>query len=178
MMGRNFEGIEKKKNPNLQFTEIKMGAMTIMKSVFDGKAGFQQQGPQKKDLSAKEVKEALDEKGVIPQLFYITSPEYKMDYLGVGKINDENTYRLKVVMPSGRTSVQEYGSKSGLLLKEETTTSQENADVPITIEYKNYIKTGAILLPSEVTRTVGGQEIPFKYKDIKINEGVSEADFK
>lgn len=178
MMGRNFEGIEKKKNPNLQFTEIKMGAMTIMKSVFDGKVGFQQQGPQKKDLSAKEVKEALDEKGVIPQLFYITSPEYKMDYLGVGKINDENTYRLKVVMPSGRTSVQEYGSKSGLLLKEETTTSQENADVPITIEYKNYIKTGAILLPSEVTRTVGGQEIPFKYKDIKINEGVSEADFK
>ena len=178
MMGRSFEGIEKKKNPNLQFTEIKMGAMTIMKSVFDGKAGFQQQGPQKKDLSAKEVKEALDEKGVIPQLFYITSPEYKMDYLGLGKVNDESTYRLKVVMPSGRTSVQEYSSKTGLLLKEETTTAQENADVPITIEYKNYIKSGAVLLPSEVTRTVGGQEIPFKYKEIKINEGVSDADFK
>jgi hypothetical protein len=130
-----------------------------------------------KDLSAKEVKEALDEKGVIPQLFYITSPEYKMDYLGLGKVNDESTYRLKVVMPSGRTSVQEYSSKTGLLLKEETTTAQENADVPITIEYKNYIKSGAVLLPSEVTRTVGGQEIPFKYKEIKINEGVSDADF-
>jgi hypothetical protein len=81
-------------------------------------------------------------------------------------------------MPSGRISVQEYAAKTGLLLKEETTTAQENADVPITIEYKNYIKAGKVLLPGEVTRTVGGQEIPFKYKEIKINEGVSDADFK
>ena len=178
MMGRSFEGIEKKMNPNLQVTEIKMGAMTIMKSVFDGKAGFQQQGPQKKDLTAKETKEALDEKGVIPQLFYITHAEYKIDYLGIGKTNDEDTYRLKVVMPSGRVSIQEYAIKNGLLIKEETTSIQEDTDVPMTIEYKNYLKAGTLLLPTEVTRSMGGQEIPLKYKDIKLNQGVTEADFK
>jgi hypothetical protein len=178
MMGRTFEGTEKKMNPNLQVTEIKMGTMTIMKSVFDGKVGFQQQGPQKKNLTVKEIKEALDEKGVIPQLFYITNPEYKLDYLGTGKLNDENTYRLKVVMPSGKTSIQEYAVQSGLLLKEETTSVQEDADVPMTIEYKNYKKAGTLLLPTEVTRNVGGQEIPLVYKDIKLNEGVTDADFK
>ena len=178
MMGRSFEGIEKKMNPNLQVTEIKMGAMTIMKSVFDGKAGFQQQGPQKKDLTAKETKEALDEKGVIPQLFYITHADYKIDYLGIGKTNDEDTYRLKVVMPSGRVSIQEYAIKNGLLIKEETTSIQEDTDVPMTIEYKNYLKAGTLLLPTEVTRSMGGQEIPLKYKDIKLNQGVTEADFK
>ncbi|MEO5892667.1 MAG: pitrilysin family protein [Ferruginibacter sp.] len=178
MMGRSFDGVEKKMNPNMQVMELKMGTMTVMKAVFDGKAGFQQQGPQKKDLTEKEVKEALDEKGVIPQLYYITSTEYKTDYLGLGKVEDEETYRLKVVMPSGKTSIQEYGVKSGLLLKEETTSVQENAEVPMTVEYKNYKKFGTILLPTEVTRNVGGQEIPLKYKDIKINEGVTEADFK
>lgn len=178
MMGRSFEGIEKKMNPNLQVTEIKMGAMTIMKSVFDGKSGFQQQGPQKKELSAKETKEAMDEKGVIPQLFYITNAEYKIDYLGLGKASEEDTYRLKVVMPSGRVSIQEYAIKTGLLLKEETTSVQEDTDIPMTIEYKNYLKAGTLLLPTEVTRSMGGQEIPLKYKDIKLNQGVTDADFK
>jgi zinc protease len=149
-----------------------------MKSVFDGKAGFQQQGPQKKDLTAKETKEALDEKGVIPQLYYITNNEYKTDYLGIGKVENDDTYRLKVVMPSGRTSIQEYAITTGLLLKEETTSVQEDANIPMTIEYKNYMKFGTLLLPTEVTRSLGGQEIPLKYKDIKLNEGVTDADFK
>lgn len=178
MMGRSFEGLEKKMNPNMQMIEIKMGAMTVMKSVFDGKAGFQQQGPQKKDLSEKEIKEAMDEKGVIPQLYYITNADYKTNYLGLGKVEEEETYRLKVVMPSGKTSIQEYAVKTGLLLKEETTSIQEGAEIPMTVEYKNYKKFGAVLLPTEVTRNAGGQEIPFKYKDIKLNEGVTEADFK
>ncbi|MEP7107747.1 MAG: pitrilysin family protein [Ferruginibacter sp.] len=178
MMGRTFDGVEKKMNPNMQVTELKMGTMTVMKAVFDGKTGFQQQGAQKKDLSEKEIKEALDEKGVIPQLYYITSPDYKTDYLGTGKIEDEDTYRLKVVMPSGKTSIQEYSVKTGLLLKEETTSVQGDAEIPMTVEYKNYKKFGTLLLPTEVTRNAGGQEIPFKYKEIKLNEGVTEADFK
>ena len=178
MMGRTFEGTEKKMNPNMQAMELKMGAMTVMKSVFDGKSGFQQQGPQKKDLTEKEVKEAMDEKGVIPQLYYITSADYKTDYLGTGKVGDEDTYRLKVVMPSGRTSIQEYAIKTGLLIKEETTAIQGDTEMPVIIEYSNYKKTGALLLPTEITRNAGGQEIPLKYKEIKLNEGVTAADFK
>ena len=57
MMGRSFTGIDKGMNPNKHVTELKMGTMTVMKSVFDGKSGFQQQGPQKKDLTEKEIKE-------------------------------------------------------------------------------------------------------------------------
>jgi hypothetical protein len=178
MMGRSFEGVEKRMNPNMMMMELKMGTMTVMKMVFDGTNGFQQQGPQKKDLTDKEIKEALDDKGVIPQLYYITDGAYKTNYLGVGKVEEEDTYRLQVIMPSGRSSVQEYSVKTGLLLKEETTTAQEGADVPLTVEYKSYKKAGNLLLPTEITRTAGGQEIPFKYKEIKLNEGVSDTDFK
>jgi zinc protease len=178
MMGRTFDGVEKRMNAGMQMIELKMGTMTVMKMAFNGTSGFQQQGPQKKDMSEKEIKEARDDKGIIPQLYYITDEAYKTDYLGTGKVNDEDTYRLKVLMPSGRTSVQEFSVKTGLLLKEETTSIQEGAEVPLTIEYKNYQKTGALLLPMEITRTSGGQEIPFKYKEIKLNEGVTEADFK
>ena len=176
MQGRSFTGTEKKMNPNKSAMELKMGTMTIMKTSFDGTKGYQQQ-QQKTDLSEEEVKEAKDDKGVIPQLYYI-GPDYKTEYLGSGKVGEETTYRLKVVMPSGRLSIQEYSTKTGFLLKEETTTKQEGADVPVTVEYKNYKKAGNIMLPFEVTRSQDGQEFTFVYTDMKINEAVTEDDFK
>ena len=177
MQGRSFTGSEKIMSPNKHLTELKMGEMIIMRSVFDGTKGYQQQGPQKNDLNEGETKEALDDKGVIPQLYYIGA-DYKTEYIGSGKIGEETTYRLKVVMPSGRLSIQEYSSKTGLLLKEETTTKDADTDTPLTIEYKNYKKAGNIMMPYEITRNEGGQEYTIIYTDIKINEGVTEADFK
>lgn len=178
MMGRSFAGTEKKMIPNKQVMELKMGSMTVMKMMFDGQKGFMQQGPQKKDLSEAEIKEALDDKGLIPQLYYISNADYKTDYLGTGKIGEEETYRMKVVSPSGKLSVQEYGIKSGLLLKEEITTKKDGQDNIATVEYSDYKKAGNILLPFTVTRNEGGQEFPVKYLDYKVNEGVSDADFK
>ncbi len=178
MMGRSFEGTDKKMNPNKQFTEIKMGAMTIMKRVFDGGQGYESQMGQKKDLDESDIKEALDEKGVIPQLHYITDNSYKTDYLGTGKVGEEETYRLKVTMPSGNVAIQEYAVKSGLLLKEESTKKEGEEEVTSVIEYKNYVKAGNILVPSEVTRTMGPQEFTIKFADFKINEGVTAEDFK
>ena len=177
MMGRSFTGIDKGMSPNKHITELKMGTMTVMKSVFDGTKGFQQQGPQKNDLTEAEIKEAQDDKGVIPQLYYISS-DYKTEYIGSGKTADETTYRLKIIMPSGRLSIQEYAVKTGLLLKEETTSKEGGTDVPVTIEYKNYKKAGNIMMPFEITRNEGGQEFTIVYTDIRINEGVTEADFK
>ena len=178
MMSRTFEGVNKKMNPNKEITEFKMGKTTVMKSVFDGGKGFMEQMGQKKEMTEQEIKTSQDEKGVIPQLYYVSDAAYKTEYLGTGKINDEETYRVKVIMPSGKLSVQEYSIKTGLLLKEETTTKQGDQEVVESAEYKDYKKTGNILLPYEITRNTGGQELTIKYASIKLNEDVTEADFK
>lgn len=177
MMGRNFEGVSKKMNPNKDLMEMKMGAMTVMKKVFDGGQGYQSQMGQKKDFDEAEIKEALDAKGVIPQLFYNSDNTYKTDYLGTGKIGDEETYRLKVTMPSGNVSIQEYSIKSGFLLKEETTEKEGDQEMTVTIDYKNYVKAGNIMQPSEITVNQG-MEFTIKFADFKINEGVTAEDFK
>ena len=177
MMGRAFTGTDKHMNPNKSVTELKMGQMVVFKSLFNGTTGYQQQGPGKKDMTPEEIKEQQDDKGVIPQLFYNTA-DYKTEYLGKGKVEGEETYRLKVVMPSGRTSVQQYSMKSGLLLQEETTSKQGDTDLPTVIEYKNYQKFGNIMFPTQVTRSIGGQDLVFNFSNVKFNEGVAEADFK
>lgn len=177
IMGQSLDGTEKKMNPNKNIVEFKRGTMTVFKDVFDGAQGYKTQGPQKKEYDENDIKEAMDEKGVIPQLYYITDNAYKTDYLGTGKINEEETYRLKVTMPSGKVSIQEYAIKSGFLLKEESTSKQGDEEVTETIEYKNYIKVGNIMLPSEIIINQG-MEFNIKYSDFKINEGVTAEDFK
>ncbi len=179
IMGQSLEGTEKKMAPNKQYVEFKRGTMTVFKTMFDGDKGYQQQGPQKKEMDEQEIKEGRDEKALIPQLYYASDNSYKTDYLGTGKVGDEDTYRLKVTMPSGKISIQEYSVKTGLLLKEESTSKEEDQEVTETIEYKNYTKVGNIMLPAEITITQsGGLEFTIQYSDFKLNEGVSAEDFK
>jgi hypothetical protein len=173
MMGRQIAGVEKKMAPNKVVNEMKMGEMTVYKKVFDGSKGFTQQGPQKADFNEAEIKEALDEKTIIPQLSYNNK-----EYIGKGKVGDEETYRLKVIFPSGRTSVQQYSTKSGLLLQEETTSKEGDMDITSTIEYKNYKKVGALLFPHNIIASSDGQEFNMTITEIKLNEGVTDADFK
>lgn len=177
MMGRELTGREIKLSPDKKLMEMKMGAMTVFKKVFDGTAGYNLQMGAKKDMMPDEVKEEQDEKGVIPQLYFNTAA-YKTEYLGKGKVGDDETYRLKVVMPSGKTSVQQYAVKSGLLLQEETSTKQGDTEIPVTIEYKNYQKVGNLLFPTSLTQNAGGQEFTINFSNIKINEGVVATDFK
>jgi zinc protease len=173
MMGREITGVDKKMAPNKSLNEMKMGEMTVYKKVFDGGKGYEQQMGQKKDFTEAEIKEALDEKGVIPQLFYNNK-----EYVGKGKVGDEDTYRLKVIFPSSRTSVQQYSIKTGLLLQEEITSKEGDVDVVTTMEYKDYKKVGTLLFPHNIIMNAGGQEYNMKATEIKLNEGVAASDFE
>jgi hypothetical protein len=176
-MGRDFEGTDIKMAPNKHYTEVKMGERKVMQSSFDGSKGYQAQMGQKKELDEKEIKEAQDEKAIIPQLFYISN-EYQTSYLGMGKAADEDAYKIKITKPSGKVSVEFYSVKTKLLLRNESTNSVGGNEMTIMIDYTNYKKVGNISLPYTITQTVGEQEFAMNISEIKTNEGVTDADFK
>ncbi|MEO5966669.1 MAG: insulinase family protein [Ferruginibacter sp.] len=177
LMGQTFNGIDVKMAPNKHAMELKMGEMKVMNQMFDGAKGYQAQMGQKKDMDADEIKEALDDKAIIPQLFYITN-DYGASYLGTDKTAGEGAYKLKITKPSGKTSIEYYSIKTGLLLKEETTLKAEGQEIPQTIEYSNYKKVGNLTLPFTITQSIGEQEMTMNVTSITINKDVTEADFK
>ncbi len=177
LMGTKLDGVDIKMAPNKRNTEIKMGEAKVMQALFDGSKGYQAQMGQKKELDEKEIKEAQDDRALIPQLYYLTS-DYKLSYLGVEKIGDEQAYKLKVTKPSGNVVVEYYSSKTGLLLREESTKSAQGQDISLTVDYGDYKKAGNVLFPYSITQNMAGQEFQMIVSDIKINEGVSEGDFK
>lgn len=177
MMGRQFSGTEKRMLPNKRSTEMAMGEMKVFQMVFDGSKGYQAQMGQKKDFDEKEIKEYQDDKGIFPQISYLTQ-EYSLAYIGTDKVSGEDAYKLKVTKPSGKVSVEYYSMKSGLLLKEESTISAGGQETASVTEYKNYQKVGNVLLPFTMVQQMGEVEITMQVKEAKINEGVAEADFQ
>jgi hypothetical protein len=177
IQGMSLKGTDIKMAPNKQHTEIKMGEMKVMEKVFDGAKGYQSQSGQKKEMDEKEIKEAQDEKALIPQLYYI-SKDYQVLYIGTDKVGNEEAYKLKVTAPSGKISVEFYSTKTGLLIRDENTMEGPGGEVTITADYSNYKKAGNVLLPFTTVRSFGEQEMTFTIDEATINEGVTDADFK
>ena len=148
-------------------------------SFFGNKSGkLEKKITGEKKLSDKKTgKEAMDDKSIIPQLYYITN-DYKTSYLGIEKVNDESAYKIKVTKPSGKVSSEYYSTKTGLLLREESTETEGGQEVSITLDYTDYRKVGTLMFPFGFTQSVSGQDLVFKVTDMKINEGVTDADFK
>jgi zinc protease len=170
--GRKLTGTEKRMLPYKLATELKMDSYTMMKDVFDGVSGYKIEGGPKKNLDEAGMKEAKDEKSIFPQLTY-TSKEY----VGKGKVGDEETYRLKVTFASGKVAVQQYSIKTGLLLQMESNEKEGDQEITVITDYKEYKKVGNLLFPHAITQSAMGQEFTIVYSDIKLNETIPDADF-
>ena len=104
--------------------------------------------------------------------------DYKTTYLGLGKAGDEEAYKIKITKPSGKVTTEYYSQKTGLLLREESTSTQKGTETSTSTDYADYKKVGTLLFPFTITQTSGEQEMVLKVKEIKPNEGVTDADFK
>ena len=114
---------------------------------------------------------------------YLTNPAFKLSIKGIQKVNDADAYQIEVIDPTGKTSTEYYDIKSKLLVRNESTTTANNATTVITSDLSDYRKIGNIMLPYKITQTIaneGGQSQTFvmTVTDYKINTGVTADDFK
>jgi len=180
--GMTLNASEKKMAPNKEVMTITMGNNVLMKSLFDGTAGYQQQGSNKKDMTAEEVAQKKVFTSLTEQLDYLSNPNFKLAVKGIQKVDGADAYQVAVTDPTGKTSTEYYDVKSKLLVKNENTTVTNNTPVMQTVELSDYRKVGNVLFPYKQTLTIsaGGrdQNIVMNITDVKINAGVSPEDFK
>jgi len=180
--GMTLNASEKKMAPNKEVMTITMGNNVLMKSLFDGTTGYQQQGPNKKDMTAEEVAQKKVFTSLTEQLDYLSNPNFKLAVKGIQKVDGADAYQVAVTDPTGKTSMEYYDVKSKLLVKNENTTVTNNTPVMQTVELSDYRKVGNVLFPYKQALTIsaGGQEqnIVMNITDIKVNTGVSAEDFK
>ncbi len=182
MQGMSLNVDQKKLAPNKEVMSITMGGNVMMKSLFDGDKGYQQQGPGKKDMTADEIAQKKVFTSLIEQVDYLQNPAFKFALKGVQKVNGNDVYQIDITDPTGKLSSEYYDVKSKLLVKTETTTQQGTVSITNTAELSDYRKVGNLLFPYKVAFSIaaGGQEQNFVMTatDIKLNTGVTADDFK
>lgn len=150
--------------------ELAMSGMSLMKQVVNEKGGFVIQQGQKVDLTGKDLEDMKAAATPIEELNLLKKPEVSLT--GIETINGTEAYALK----NGKTTLY-YDVKSGLKIADVITIEQGGKTMNKTNSYLDYREVKGVKVPFNMIQNVGF-ELNIKMTDVKINEGVADADFQ
>ncbi len=142
-----------------------------LRKVFDGKAGFQQQGPQKMPMEADEIASMKYYANPFPELALMKND--KLNVSGIEIINGAEAYIIK----DGETTLA-YDVKTGLKLQEsEEVEVAPGQKMTLATPFSDYRDVKGVKVPFKTAVNIG-IEIELTISEVKINEGVTDADFQ
>ncbi|WP_167598565.1 insulinase family protein [Leeuwenhoekiella sp. ZYFB001] len=162
----------KKTNKDQFLQEISVMGNVMSKQVLNGdNASISAQG-QTMNPSPEQVEALKKEAAIIPEVNMIN--DASINLLGIEKVDGKNAYAVALT----DTKKAFYDTESGLKIKEETTQEMQGQTFVQTIQFDDYKPAGAIVVPYKLSQSMGPQNIEFTFSEIKVNEGVSDADFE
>lgn len=164
--------LEMKKTAKNQFMQdVKVMGNSMSKQVINDGTGYIVMQGQRKDMDAEELKKVSEESAPFPELNYLNGG---VTLEGVEEVNGKKAYKIKV--SDEKTSY--YDMETGLKVQDVTTAEMQGQEVTSTIVFDNYQEVSGIRFPFSLNQTVGPQSFEFIVKELKVNEGVTDADFE
>lgn len=159
--------VSKSDNKDRMSAEISMGGQSMMKQVVGDKTAYAVQQGQRMDVPAEEFAEKKAEAKLFPEL---SAPAGKLTV--IESIEGSDAYAIE----NGKT-VTYYDVKSGLKVAESTTQEQGGQKMVLMTNFKDYKDVKGVKFPFNIIMNVG-IELDIKLSEIKVNEGVTDADFQ
>jgi zinc protease len=147
-----------------------VGMMELSKQIIGDKSGYTAAQGQKKDLTPEEFAEKKAIATTFEELLLSKKADVTLD--GIEPINGSDAYAIK----NGKTTLY-YDVKTGLKVLTSTTAERNGQKMTSTIAYSDYKDVKGIKVPFNIVMSQG-RDIEIKVTDVKINEGVSDADFQ
>lgn len=164
--------LEMKKAPKGKFMQdIRMMGNSVQKQVIDGDKGYAMGQGQKRELTPEEIEKAKDDASTFPELNWLALGNVSLE--GIEKIDGKAAYKLKVT----DNKHVFYDVESGLKVLEVSTIEAQGQQFEQKMSLSDYKEVSGIQFPFMLVQSVGPQTFEFKVKEIKVNEGVTDADF-
>ena len=165
--------MEQKKAPKGRFMlDIRMMGNSVQKQVIDGDKGYAMGQGQKRELTEEEIEAAKEETSTFPELNWLALGNVSLE--AIEKIEGKAAYKIKI---TDKKSVF-YDVESGLKVLEVNKIEAAGQQMEQKTSLGDYREVSGVQFPFAIVQTVGPQTFEFTVKEIKVNEGVSEADFK
>jgi hypothetical protein len=156
--------------PNKLGVEMKAMGSTMMKQVVNEKEAYMVQQGQRKDITGDDLKDMQAEATTFKELALLTNKEVTLT--GIENINGADAYAIK----NGKSTLY-YDVKSGFKVAEAKELEQGGQKVTQTTYFQDYKDVKGLKFPYKTIMNVG-IEIELTTSEVKINEGVTDADFK
>lgn len=160
---------KKSASPNKSLQEISVMGNVMQKSVFDGENGYTESRGQRKDLAGEDLEKAKNNNSIIADLSYKTGKLIRIE-----PIDGEKAIVLKY-----KDSEVYYDLKTGLKVKSlKVVKTPDGKEVKVPTIFSDYKEVNGVKFPHSISQKMGPMDLNFVVKEIKVNEGVSDEDFK
>ena len=162
-----------KKTSNGQFLqEISVMGNIMSKQVLNGETATITAQGQTITPNAEQVEALKAESAIVPELDMLANETISLK--GIEKVDGKNAY---VIAISDKKNAF-FDTESGLKLKEETTQEMQGQSFVQAVMFSDYKEVNGVKFPFMMSQSMGPQNIEFTFTEVKVNEGVSDADFK
>ena len=163
--------VMKKDNKGRSLLVVSMDGMgELNRQVVSEKSGYVSQQGQRKEMSAEEFAEEKQTAATFDELALMKNTSLVLD--GIEPMNGSDAYIVK----NGKTTLY-YDVTSGLKVAESKLEEQGDKKMTVTTNYGDYKEVKGIKFPHTITLNQGF-ELNFIISEVKVNEGVTDADFK
>ena len=153
-----------------QFREVKAMGMSMMKQVVNDKGAYVVNQGKKNDLAGNELADMKAEATPFTELTLIKKDGVTLE--GVEKINDNDAYAIK----DGKMKLY-YDVKTGLKVAQSATVEMGGQQMTQMVTFGEYTEVKGIKIPFHTVLNLGF-EIDLTTTEVKINEGITDADFQ
>lgn len=182
VQGNELPMVQKAKAPNKMLQVVAMNGTTVSKVIFNGTKGYTEQMGTHTEMPEADLADQKSHTSLIPQVDYLAGSTFKIALQGTEKVGETEAYKVQVTTPSGAVSTEYYDKTTNLLLKQVLTKEISGQSVTITYSFSDYRKAGNLLMPYKESLSIASgainQSFDINISDIKVNEGVTGADFE
>lgn len=151
---------------------IGMGGNVMSKQVYNNGTGYVMAQGQKVTLDTNQLATLKGEAGVLPERNLLNSTDVRL--VGIEAVNGVDAY----VVQLSENKKGYYSVADGLKIQEIAVQEMGGQTFQTTVGYSDYRDVKGAKFPFLISQSMMGQAIDFKVDSIKLNEGVTDADFQ
>jgi len=154
------------------FQDISMGGMTMSKTVINNGKGYSMSQGKKEEMPDEDLEDTKYFASTFAELLLLKEPEVTIK--GIETVDGKDAYVLEV----GKATFY-YDVETGLKVAEGHEDEMMGQKFTIMYYYKDYKLVNGVKVPHNLVQDLGGGfEIDTKFDSVKVNQDVSDEDFK
>ena len=164
----------KSMSPNKESLEMSAEGMGVLvEQKFDGETGYTINQGIRTELTENQIKDKKTDNAIFPELYYDAA---NLSIESVVSVEGEDVFKIKV--DGDKPTYRYYSVDTGLLSRVESTVETQGQTYDTSVNYSKYSPVNGVQIPYNQAVKSGPQVISINITNIKVNEGVTEADFK